>query len=646
MMIMSEVRRKPLFTKKGIILHLIVFLAVSISLYFSKVYNYLLFHTIAELFSIAIGYGLFMVAWHSRKYNKSKYLLFLGIAYFFIANLDLIHTLAYKNMNIFEDLDPNHSVQLWIAARFIESISILLIFLFFKKRFNTRLIFIAYLLVCSTLVVLIFSGFFPDCFIEGKENGLTLFKIISEYVISAFLLVSTILLIKNRLRFHKKVFYLLLFSFIFTIVSEIFFTLYKDVFGIYNYLGHMFKIFSFYLIYKAIIETGLRFPFHLLFKEIREKNAHLKSSEKRYRMLFENAPVGICITTMDGKIITKNAKLCAYLKSPYNGLNDKKISDFWIEKESFESLVISIQTDGFVNDLEAKLKKTDDSLFFASLNAIIVVLNDQKHILMMIKDITQQKLSEQALVEKDERLEKANSHLKELNERKNKLLGMAAHDLRNPIGVIQMYSQFLLKNIKKKINNTELHFLNTIFRTSTKMSDLIDEVLDLSKIEAGELHLQIEESDFIAMLKDIVELNKVLAGQKQINLKLLVDCELPLFPFDKNKIEQVLNNLITNAIKYSYPNTEILIKAMGLKEEMMISVIDQGQGIPEEEMVNLFLAFERTSVKPTGGEQSTGLGLAIAKKIIEGHHGHIGVESEPGKGSTFYFTIPMKPGQV
>lgn len=110
---------------------------------------------------------------------------------------------------------------------------------------------------------------------------------------------------------------------------------------------------------------------------------------------------------------------------------------------------------------------------------------------------------------------------------------------------------------------------------------------------------------------------------------------------DQGKISQVLNNLIGNAIKYSYPDSIITIKVFKEGDQFVTQVIDNGQGIPESEIEGIFNPFKRTSVRPTGGEASHGLGLAIVKKIIEGHNGHVGVRSEFGKGSVFYFTLPI-----
>ena len=190
---MGEEQDNQLFNIKKVIVILLVFLLLCIFLYHSSLYNYLFYHSIIEIFSIIIAYGLFIIVWNSKDYNISKFLLFLGIAFFFIASLDLLHTLSYKGMNIFKGYNSNLATQLWITARYIESISILLSFLFLKRKPNPILIFTGYLIVCGILIFLIFARLFPACYLEGK--GLTLFKIYSEYIISAIFLVSIVLLV-------------------------------------------------------------------------------------------------------------------------------------------------------------------------------------------------------------------------------------------------------------------------------------------------------------------------------------------------------------------------------------------------------------------------------------------------------------------
>lgn len=260
--------------------------------------------------------------------------------------------------------------------------------------------------------------------------------------------------------------------------------------------------------------------------------------------------------------------------------------------------------------------------------------NNQDMALIVLDDITEFEI--QKLILKQQNIE-----LQKLNNRENEFLGMAAHDLRNPITIIQSSSSVILKYLNENLTDKQREFLRRINDSSKFMVNLINDLLDISKIESGRLELEITKNDYVDFLNNNIDLNKYFANEKGISINLILENTIPLVDFDKNKFEQVLNNLISNAIKYSYPDTTIHIEVARQGNFVVTKVIDQGQGIPEDEMPYIFKAFQRASVKPTAGEKSTGLGLAITKRIVEGHQGEIGVESQVGKGSTFYFKLPI-----
>jgi len=230
----------------------------------------------------------------------------------------------------------------------------------------------------------------------------------------------------------------------------------------------------------------------------------------------------------------------------------------------------------------------------------------------------------------------------ELNELKNKFLGIAAHDLRSPISIIKGYLGLFLEGILGPVPAPQRDCMTRMNKACETMLALINDLLDVSSIEAGRLELRTREVDLAEYLRECHTANSILAKAKSIDLKLEMPPALPRMTMDPDRIQQVLNNLITNAIKFSYPETTIRLRAKTVGDGVEISVEDQGQGIPLEEISNLFREFSRTSVRSTAGEKSTGLGLAIAKRIVEAHGGRIWVESEVGKGSAFRFVLPVK----
>jgi len=235
-------------------------------------------------------------------------------------------------------------------------------------------------------------------------------------------------------------------------------------------------------------------------------------------------------------------------------------------------------------------------------------------------------------------LEEQNQLLKSLNEQKNEFLGIAAHDLRNPIGVILGFSELL----EEYPNEEYKKYARIINNESSKMLNLLNDLLDISKIEAGRLDLKKIEIDYIAFIRQNININEFIAQKKRITI--VTDFEMTnqtLF-IDDGKMEQVLNNLIGNAIKYSYPDTKIIVKVFRANNQIVTQIIDHGQGIPANEINEIFHPFKKSSVRPTANENSHGLGLAIVKKIVEGHLGRVGVTSESGKGSVFYFMLPIE----
>ncbi|HEX2395490.1 MAG TPA: MASE3 domain-containing protein [Bacteroidales bacterium] len=253
----------------------ILLITGSVLLFDLIVNNYLLFHIIAEFFSISILFTLFTITWNAKDHLNNRYLLFIGIGGLFIGVLDLLHTLTYKGMNIIPS-DRYYANQFWIATRLFESIIILSGFLFVAKkiRISVSWLLVIYSIVTTgiTLSILYFK-IFPACFVENV--GQTPFKIYSEYVIISILIAALGVLKWKENYFEKEIHQLILWSIIFAIISEFCFTLYIGNYDYINKVGHIFKIVSFYLIYKANIQSGFKKPIETFFHDLKisqEKN--------------------------------------------------------------------------------------------------------------------------------------------------------------------------------------------------------------------------------------------------------------------------------------------------------------------------------------------------------------------------------------
>ncbi|MHA2431094.1 MAG: sensor histidine kinase [Promethearchaeota archaeon] len=382
-----------------------IFALILLFTYTTRFYDYLLFHTLAELFSIVIGVSIFIIFWNSKNYIDNSFFLIIGISFVFIGFIDLIHSLAYTGMNIFTGYDTNLPTQLWIAARYLQSISFLVASLIEKKKVNAKNFLVGFSLYTVLVIALIFLRLYPDCFIEGY--GLTDFKIISEYIINIILGITIYVMFRNRFLFEKKIFNILIFSIILTMASELAFTFYIDAFDLSNLIGHLIKIVAFYLLYKAIINIGLENPIELLFrrlkqsekqlrlktKDLEQVNVFLQDAELRYRTTFEQSPDGIMIIDPERlKAIEFNDVICDLLGYSRIEFATMKISDYdVIENEkvtkSHIQRVFRYGRDDFETKFRTKLGEIKDIY----VSAKIIKLGGGKYIQSICRDITESK---------------------------------------------------------------------------------------------------------------------------------------------------------------------------------------------------------------------------------------------------------------
>lgn len=236
-------------------------------------------------------------------------------------------------------------------------------------------------------------------------------------------------------------------------------------------------------------------------------------------------------------------------------------------------------------------------------------------------------------------MEQQNEELRALGDLRNRFLGIAAHDLRGPIANIQMALQYLTDPEVSVSEEERTFFLESISKQASYMLELINDLLDVSQIEAGQLELQPEPLHLGDFLAEAVHWHAGLAAAKQVSV-VLADRPDVILHADPARLRQVVDNFLSNAVKYGPLGGTVTVRAEPQGAYWRVSVQDEGPGIREEERERLFQYFGRLSARPTGGERSTGLGLAIARRVVEAHGGAVGVESEVGRGSTFWFTLP------
>lgn len=257
-----------------------------------------------------------------------------------------------------------------------------------------------------------------------------------------------------------------------------------------------------------------------------------------------------------------------------------------------------------------------------------------KEVVARIRTHLQNQLLAEQLKSLVEQLSKANSA-------KNRFLGMAAHDLRNPLASIRGLAEFLRDGVVGELTPDQLDLIDTIHGASQSMLGLVNDLLDVATIESGELKINPADHDLGELVTKSVYLANIDAAKKQTRIVFEPAGPGPQLSIDAQKIRQVIDNLLSNAVKYSPPRATVTVELRADSRTCHLGVKDQGPGIPADERDRLFKDFSRLSAKPTGGEQSTGLGLAICRKIVEAHHGSIAAENLPAGGCEFHVTLPL-----
>jgi len=762
------------------ILQTIILLFITVALYLTSLYDYLLFHSFAELFSIIIGFTLFVIAWNSRNFSKQHfdYLIFIGIAYMFISFLDLLHTLSYNGMNIFKDYDF-YANQLWIGARYLESLSLLVPFIFmhFKKHLSVYLTFTIYTITTSIIIASIFYfKVFPICFIGGK--GQTQFKIISDYLICLILIVDAILLRKNRNRFDSKVYKYLFWSIIFTIASEFEFTLYISNYGFSNLLGHYFKIISFYFIYQAIVITCITEPYKTIFKELTDKENFINNQKEELEAIMENMSDELIICDkngqytmtnkacrkhplfnstevtnfkntlkeaeyfdMDGNLIllenlpskrvARGEKVSAYridvkinnniirrevsatpiydnegnfivgvivgrdigdrlkneenslLKSQYDLLNRTiENLDLGYNIISYPDFKITYMNNKGYDDLK-KYNQNSTSLFSTIGKNFFEVfkynIDEKVEVINNIKDLIDKNGSHYSLNRKhvetgEEKFFKiifqplfdinkkiieivvigiditeeikAKNKIEKALKIQDEIFANVSHELKTPLNVIFSTNQLMelyfkdgsLEANKEKISKN----INIIKQNCYRFTKLINNIVDISKLDSGFFKLNLSNENIVEMIEDIVQSVSEYIKGNGLNIVFDTNTEEKIIAFDPEKIERIILNLISNAIKFTNLGGTIFINLIDKGDTVEILVKDTGIGMDKKHLNNIFKRFHQIDKSLSRNAEGSGIGLSLVKSLVKLHRGKISVDSEVGKGSTFKIELPAK----
>ncbi len=379
------------------------------ALYLTSLHSYLLFHSIAEIFGIVISCGIFMLALNSRRFVRNDYFTFLGIAYLFVAVFNLLHTLGYNGMGVFPDSERYLAIQLWIAGCYIESLSLLVAPWFLRNRLPIRLVLAIYLLVTILLIESIFVWrVFPDCVI--REISLTDFRVFSECMICLVLVGAAIVLTRNRKELHSEVYWLLIGAIGLTTLSELAYTLITRS-RIPSLIGHFLEITSYYLLYRALIVTGLTRPYEVLFRNLKQSEEALKFT----RFSVDHADLFIFWVSAGGDLIDVNNTACAKMGYPRGELLSQGLMELTGPDSAREYTDIwdQLQKNGTFT-MKTVLRTKDERDIPVEMSMNRLRFGDREYNCVFAIDISEKILAERAREKLIEELQEALSNVKTL----------------------------------------------------------------------------------------------------------------------------------------------------------------------------------------------------------------------------------------
>jgi PAS domain S-box-containing protein len=350
----------------------------------------------------------------------------------------------------------------------------------------------------------------------------------------------------------------------------------------------------------------------------------LKASEEAFRSAMENAPIGMAVVGIDGKWLRVNSALCklvGYTEQELLATNVQSIShpDDAISNVEYMQKLMLGETSVFQVEKRYRHKKRHIVWVLLSLSLVRGDDGKPKHFVAQIQDITARR---------------------EIDRMKNEFVSTVSHELRTPLTSIRGALGLIEGGASGKISEKTMNLVQIAHKNSQRLLRIINDILDVEKMESGKMEVHLQEMTVEPFLKQALEANQSYGDKFQVHFVLEPVAAMDIIA-DPDRLMQVITNLISNAAKFSPKGSEVKVRAHKVGDRARFEVIDHGQGIPEEFRARIFDKFAQADSSDTRRHEGTGLGLTIAKQLVERMGGDIGFTSEVGEGSTFYFHVPL-----
>lgn len=376
---------------------------------------------------------------------------------------------------------------------------------------------------------------------------------------------------------------------------------------------------------------------YYLSENIRKKTETIKSTSEKYSVIVEKGNDGIIIE-QDKKLKFVNPKFIQMIGLSEQNLLGTGFSDHIQEdcKNIQKDRCQQIWKDNGTNDhrYELNLVNNTEAVIPVEISSTKLEYEGQPAIMSVIRDVTEHKQHEKRLLD-------AKNYAETANLAQNEFIHNISHELRTPLNSTIGFSDMLLSENSGPLNDKQKKYLNNIKISGTHLLTLINEILNISKIETGNIELELSEVDIYSTIEDVKVLMPPLLAEKDNELVVNIQDNIGKFNADRLKLKQILHNILSNAVKFSPENGKIIMDIGVIDKELQISISDTGKGLSEKEKETIFLPFVQADDEHSKEQKGTGLGLAIVKHFVEIHKGNIWVNSKVNEGATFTFTIPL-----
>ena len=667
-------RIKEIYIKEGKLIELFLFVIFLAFLILIRTSYHLLFHTAAEFYVCLVSFGLFFLAFYSTGIKSNNFIVFLGIGYFFISIIDMLHISIYPGVSvIFENGNQSMVVQFWISARYLTAFTLLgstLILLRQFKNIRVNIVFISYLFMSIIIISsIMYFKIFPACYIIG--SGLTEFKINSEFIITAILILVAIIYFKLRKNMDKNLFVYMECHLIFYIISELLFTGFFSPYDWTNVWSHIIRVISYYFLYKAIIETGLKKPYAVLYKKIDKIDNELQ-------ILYETTGKILSSLTPRGDIAKQCSKVMHFLDchaffnyllesdepvmhlNACEGITEEQQQDIEFlplgtaicgcaARDGCRIVAKNIQ---IAEDPRTELVKSLGIRAYAchplmANGTVIGTLsfgtrsrdNFSDKDLMLMKTVAESISVAINRKRNEEKLIKQAEELRIANQNKNEFLGALSHELRNPLATIVAALSLLdISEVKEQQEKAK----EIMKRQAEQLSGLVDDLLDITRITRNKIELKKENLELNNIAASVADDHKVFFNEKRIHFEIDIKEDPIYVDADPVRVKQIIGNLLHNALKFTNHGGKVTLSVYLEKNQAIVRIKDSGKGIDPKFLPDLFEPFKQADKSLDRRNGGLGLGLSIVKGIAELHGGGVQAYSEgPGRGSEFLIYLPI-----